>query len=136
MSDVLMPVILVDWGADEPVYAQIARQFRVLIVNGGLPAGRVLPSVRSIASDLGVNLNTVARAYRMLEEERFVEIRERAGVIVAPPALNAEGVFVERLLEELESVLARMRQAGLGFSELRRRVEHVLAGLEARGEKG
>ena len=131
-----MPVILVDWGADEPVYAQIARQFRVLIVNGGLPAGRVLPSVRSIASDLGVNLNTVARAYRMLEEERFVEIRERAGVIVAPPALNAEGVFVERLLEELESVLARMRQAGLGFSELRRRVEHVLAGLEARGEKG
>ncbi len=131
-----MPVIVVQWKADEPVYAQIARQFRVLIVNGELPAGRVLPSVRSIASDLGVNLNTVARAYRMLEEERFVEIRERAGVIVAPPARNTDGVVVERLLGDLECVLARMRQAGLGGSELRRRVEQVLANLEARGAKG
>jgi GntR family transcriptional regulator len=136
MSDALTPVIVVEWGVDEPVYAQIARQFRVLIVNGGLPAGRVLPSVRAIASDLGVNLNTVARAYRMLEEERFVEIRERAGVIVAPPARNAEGLVIERLLEDLESVLARMRQAGLGGRELRRRVEQVLAGLEAGSEKG
>ena len=136
MMNASMPVIVVDWGADEPVYAQIARQIRVLIASGELPAGSVLPSVRSIASDLGVNLNTVARAYRMLEEERFVEIRDRAGVTVAPPARKAEGVVIERLIEDLGSVLARMRQAGLGSSELRRRVEHELAGLEARSEKG
>ena len=131
-----IPLIVVDWGADEPVYAQIARQIRVLIASGELPAGSVLPSVRSIASDLGVNLNTVARAYRMLEEERFVEIRDRAGVTVAPPARKAEGVAIERLIEDLGSVLARMRQAGVSNSELRRRVEQELAFLEARGEKG
>ena len=136
MMNASMPVIVVDWGADEPVYAQIARQIRVFIASGELPAGSVLPSVRSIASDLGVNLNTVARAYRMLEEERFVEIRDRAGVTVAPPARKAEGVAIERLIEDLGSVLARMRQAGLSNSELRRRVEHELACLEARSEKG
>lgn len=104
--------------------------------SGELLAGSVLPSVRSIASDLGVNLNTVARAYRMLEEERFVEIRDRAGVTVAPPARKTEGVVIERLIEDLGSVLARMRQAGVSNSELRRRVEHELASLEARGERG
>jgi GntR family transcriptional regulator len=136
MMNASMPVIVVDWGADEPVYAQIARQIRVLIASGELPAGSVLPSVRSIASDLGVNLNTVARAYRMLEEERFVEIRDRAGVTVAPPSRKAEGLVIERLIEDLGSVLARMRQAGLSNSELRRRVEKELAFLEARSEKG
>ena len=136
MMDASKPVIVVNWGVDEPVYAQIARQIRVLIASGELPAGSVLPSVRSIASDLGVNLNTVARAYRMLEEERFVEIRDRVGVTVASPARKAEGVAIGRLIEDLGSVLARIRQAGLSNSELRRRVEQELACLEARGEKG
>ncbi|MBZ5497641.1 MAG: GntR family transcriptional regulator [Acidobacteriia bacterium] len=130
-----MPVILVDWGSEEPVYAQIARQIRARIASGELPAGTVLPSVRSIASDLGVNLNTVARAYRILEDERFVVIRDRAGARVASPARDADGAVIEGLNEELGVVLARMRQAGLSTSELRRRIERELSDLDARGGK-
>ena len=130
-----MPVILVDWGSEEPVYAQIARQIRARIASGELPAGTVLPSVRSIASDLGVNLNTVARAYRILQDERFVVIRDRAGARVASPARDADGAVIEGLNEELGVVLARMRQAGLSTSELRRRIERELSDLDARGGK-
>ncbi len=130
-----MPVIMVDWSSEEPVYAQIARQIRARIASGELPVGAVLPSVRSVASDLGVNLNTVARAYRILEEERFVLIRDRAGVTVAPPAQSADRAVIEGLIEELGVVLARMRQAGLSVAELRRRFERELAGLDARNAK-
>jgi GntR family transcriptional regulator len=130
-----MPVVLVNWSSDEPVYAQIARQIRAWIASGGLPAGTELPPVRMVASDLGVNLNTVARAYRILAEERFVCIRDRSGATVAPPAHAADAATVERLGEELAVVIARMRQAGVGIDELRRRVERELAGLESRGGK-
>jgi DNA-binding transcriptional regulator YhcF (GntR family) len=91
--------------------------------------------VRSVASDLGINLNTVARAYRILEEEHFVSIRDRAGVVVAPPAWSIDGSVIEGLNEELGVVLARMRQAGLSVAELRRRFEGALAALDTRGEK-
>jgi DNA-binding transcriptional regulator YhcF (GntR family) len=50
----------------------------------------MLPSVRQLASDLGVNLNTVARAYRLLKAEGFLSIKDRAGVTVDAPAAQIE----------------------------------------------
>jgi len=135
MAALSMPLISLDWNSNEPVYAQIASQIRARIASGELRAGMVLPSVRSVAFDLGINLNTVARAYRILEEERFVSIRDRAGVVVAPPARSIDGSVIEGLNEELGVVLARMRQAGLSVAELRRRFEGALAALDTRGEK-
>ncbi len=123
----MAPVILIDWSGDEPVYAQIARQIRAQIASGELSAGALLPPVRTVASDLGVNLNTVARAYRMLEGEGFVAIEEREGVRVQPPARRANPGAVESLGEELGVLVARMRQAGVGPAEIRRRVERALA---------
>ncbi len=130
-----LPLVVVNWSSEEPVYAQIARQVRAHIASGEMPAGRGLPSVRAVASDLGVNLNTVARAYRVLEGEGFVEIRDREGAVVAPPGREADSSTVEGLAVELGAVLARMRQAGLSMEELRRRVERELAGLDAGGHK-
>jgi GntR family transcriptional regulator len=128
-------VIVVDGDSAEPVYAQIARQIRAGLVSGELAAGRVLPSVRSIASDLGINFNTVARAYRILEEEGFVSIRDRAGVTVMSPSRRNDGSTLERWQEDLAVVLARMRQAGLSLGELRLRVERELASWHGRGDK-
>jgi len=117
------PLIAVDWSGDEPVYAQIARQLRSAIASGQLAAGDLLPPVRTIASDLGVNLNTVARAYRLLEAEGFVAIEEREGVRVQAPARRADRAAADALWEELSVLLARMRQAGVSAAEIRRRIE-------------
>jgi GntR family transcriptional regulator len=51
--------VVVERSSDESVYEQIARQVRFAIASGGLEPGFVLPPVRTLASDLGVNLNTV-----------------------------------------------------------------------------
>jgi GntR family transcriptional regulator len=121
--------VRVDWDQGEPVYLQIARQIRSRIAGGDLRPGAPLPSMRTLASDLGVNLNTVARAYRVLEEEGFLRIRDRAGAEVAPPPKNADSDTRERLREELSALLARLKQAGVSSEELRRLAEREIAGL-------
>lgn len=122
----MTPLIVIDLSVDEPVYAQIARQIRAQIAAGSLAAGALLPPVRTIASDLGVNLNTVARAYRMLEAEGFVAIEEREGVRVLAPARRADRGALDTLGDELTVLLARMRQAGLSPADIRKRVEREL----------
>ncbi len=121
--------VLVERDSGEPVYEQIARQIREKVAAGGLEPGATLPPVRTLASDLGVNLNTVARAYRLLEEEGFVRIRERSGAEVAPPAREPRAASRDRLGRELREVLARMRQAGIPADDLKRLAEREIAAL-------
>ena len=104
--------------SNEPVYQQIARQIRFGVGSGTLAGGVQLPSVRSLASELGVNLNTVARAYRLLKEEGFVTIQGRGGVWVAIPAASAEERISQILQTEFRALLYRMRQAGFRTDEI------------------
>ena len=120
--------ISIDPQLDVAVYAQIAGQVRSRIATGEIPPGTFLPPVRVIAVDLGVNMNTVARAYRMLEEEGFLRIHQRAGAEVVAPSQRATGSDrTEPLREELAATLARLRQAGVGVAALRRWVDRELA---------
>lgn len=100
------------------VYEQIAQQIRERIAAGELGPGMALPTVRTLASDLGVNLNTVARAYRLLEEQGFLVIQDRSGVQVAAPAASLAPGDRNALMKELQELAARMRQAGFSMAEL------------------
>jgi DNA-binding transcriptional regulator YhcF (GntR family) len=128
-----MLTIKIDRGLDEPVYVQVAQQVRQLIASGSLSPGKTLPSVRSLARDLGVNLNTIARAYRVLEEEGFLVIRGRSGAKVAAPAERVEDSTHVRLVAEMKTMLARFRQAGVTSDELLEFVERELRVLDTRG---
>ena len=59
------------------VYEQIVRQVKFAVADGVLSAGDLAPSVRELAKDLAINPNTVARAYRQLQEIRRASCRER-----------------------------------------------------------
>ncbi len=128
-------MVVVDRRSEEPVYEQIAREIRVRIAAGKLLPGTGLPPVRTLASDLGLNLNTVARAYRLLEEEGFVRIRDRSGVEVSAPAGKAGAGQAKRLETELGELLARMRQAGFSPEEIRRMADREIAALGGRPRK-
>jgi len=135
-KDEAIVFVTVDAGDSEPAYEQIARQIRARISSGALPPGTALPSVRTLASDLGYNLNTVARAYRLLEEDGFVLIRNRAGAEVAMPASSPEAGARERLGRDLGQVIGRLRQAGVRPEAICRMVEREIASLGGGDEKG
>jgi DNA-binding transcriptional regulator YhcF (GntR family) len=113
-----MLTLTIDRSLEDPVYEQVADQLRRLVASGALRPGTALPSVRQLAGDLGVNLNTIARAYRLLEGEGFLVIRDRAGVAVAAPAQEIEHSARAKLLDEMRATLARLRQAGMATEEL------------------
>lgn len=105
--------IAIDRDLATSVYDQVAAQIRELIAAGALTPGTSLPSVRQLAGDLGVGLNTIARAYRRLQEEGFLEIRGRSGVSVAAPADTMPDEGHHELNRQLRVVLSRLRQAGV-----------------------
>ena len=125
-----MEPITIDRGLDRPVYAQIADQLRRLVAAGELKPGAPLPAVRRLAGDLGVNLNTVARAYRVLETEGFLSIRGRGGAVVARPAASIPSQDRLELLEQLRVVLARLKQAGMSTDQLSEIMRREIGALE------
>ncbi|GAB2832783.1 GntR family transcriptional regulator [Lentzea nigeriaca] len=73
----------IDHHGDTPPYEQVRVHYAHAISNRELPVGAKLPTVRALAKDLGLAVNTVARAYRELEEAGLVETRGRAGTVVS-----------------------------------------------------
>jgi DNA-binding transcriptional regulator YhcF (GntR family) len=71
-------------GSVTPPYEQLRVQVRDAVAAGALAAGAKLPTVRALAEELGLAVNTVARAYRELENDGVVETRGRAGTFIAP----------------------------------------------------
>src|SRR5437667_8346643 len=74
--------ITVDTDDRKPIYQQVVDEIKSLIARGELPQGTALPPVRQVAADLGVNLNTVAAAYRELQREGLIAVRHGSGAVV------------------------------------------------------
>jgi GntR family transcriptional regulator len=99
-----------------PLVDQILQGIRQRIASGELPPGTVLPTVRQLAADLGVNFNTVARAYRALEDDGLVHTVRGRGTEVAARVEKARGTRAEmraRVAAGLGESLADARLAGM-----------------------
>lgn len=83
MSGVWADLITIDSGTGQPPFEQVRSQLARRISDRELPVGTRLPTVRALATELGLAANTVARAYRELEEAGMVETRGRAGTFVS-----------------------------------------------------
>jgi DNA-binding transcriptional regulator YhcF (GntR family) len=111
-------VITLDPAAAAPPYEQIRAQVAALVEQGELRPGDRLPTVRRLAADLGVAANTVARAYRELEQSGVIETRGRGGSFVT-------GDQVERRAKEAAvAYLAETRALGLSAAEAVALVRH------------
>lgn len=114
-----------------PVYEQIVRQVKFAIANGALTGGELLPSVRELARELAINPNTVARAYRQLQDDGIVETVRGTGLAVSPAAKRACQQDRRKLLSvRLGQALAEALQAGLDSAEVEKLVATELRRLE------
>jgi GntR family transcriptional regulator len=119
--------ITIDERDRRPIYQQVADEIKALIAAGELPEGSSLPPVRQVAADLGVNLNTIAFAYRHLQKYGLVRIRHGAGAVVTSRLLNE--ATEEQLRSQLATALTHLSLAGLKVSEVRTLVESELSRL-------
>ena len=93
----------------EPVYEQIVRQIQDAVASGGLAPGAALPTVRQLAGDLQLNRNTVARAYKQLEDRGVILTAGRRGTFVRDNASRE----VERIKSNRAERSVRQLVAGL-----------------------
>lgn len=107
-----------------PVAVQIQEHVVDLVTRGSLLGGQRLPPVRSLAAALGVAPGTVAKAYRALEQEGFVETAGRNGTFVADQHTGA----TDRTRKQLRDVLQPLLDAGMSEGEILRLVRSVLGG--------
>lgn len=129
-----LPIVEVDLAAPAPAYRQIADAVRAHLVAGRVRPGELLPTVRRLALDLGLNHNTVAEAYRLLADEGWLDLGRGRGATVLPraspgPNPEARTRFERRLLE----LAAEARAAGVPVRGVR---QALLAAARALDWKG
>jgi len=119
--------ITVDEKDRRPIYQQIVDEIKGLIATGELAQGTFLPPVRQVAADLGVNLNTVAFAYRRLQKEGLVKVRHGAGALVISRVLKEP--VGDHTRSQLTAALTQLVLSGLKPSEVRNLVDEELRRL-------
>jgi GntR family transcriptional regulator len=125
--------LTLDAGDKRAIYQQILDGIKALIARGELREGMPLPSVRQVAADLGVNLNTIAIAYRQLQEEGFVTVRHGSGAVVASQCVHQSED--ENLLRPLRAALTQWILAGFSDREIAAVVQRELASSRGKGNR-
>ncbi len=107
-----------DPGSGVPLYRQIIDQVLLAVADGRLAAGAQLPTVRQLAVDLAVNLNTVARAYREMEIRGIVETQQGTGTFVASRRAEKRTAERRKALDRLvDDFLAQAAARGFSLEE-------------------
>ena len=113
------------------IYDQIVRQVKFAIAAGALARGDLVPSVRELAKELAINPNTVARAYRQLQDDGVLYSVRGTGLEVAEGAVRrCRSQRVDLLRTRLRQVLIEARQSGLPPADLRDLIDRELAAIE------
>jgi GntR family transcriptional regulator len=125
-----MPVTFrLDPASGVPFYRQITDQVLGGIATGSLAAGEQLPTVRALAVELKVNLNTVAKAYKELEIRGVLSTQQGSGTYVAPVEVRRDEVERRRQVVQLvDEFLARAAALGLPPAEVARELDERLGG--------
>jgi GntR family transcriptional regulator len=115
--------------SDEPLQSQISRQIRALILTGDLPAGHVLPSIRSLARQQNVSVITVQRGYEGLEREGLIHSRRGKGFFVSKIRdRDKKAMARQRLKADLGPLLEAASSEGLSAAEIKQAFRAVLRG--------
>jgi GntR family transcriptional regulator len=105
--------IAVDLRDATPPFEQIRTQIASLIAVGRLADGARLPTVRALATDLGVATGTVARAYKELEAAGLIQSRRRLGTMVTHAPADSTRAADEHIQVKIADLIAASREVGI-----------------------
>lgn len=110
-------VLKLDFNSDKSIYIQITEEITKAIAKGELKINESLPSVRSMAESIGVNLHTVNKAYNQLKDDGFLTIDRRKGAIVADLPMKEYSKSRKSAKNELELLTAKSYLSGMTKEE-------------------
>ena len=118
----------IDFASDQPIYEQIRRGIIKSLSQNDLKYGEALPSVRQLASDIGVNLHTVNKAYKMLEEDGIIVMDRRFGSKIVDKTKDISESQKKNIKEELDFIIALAKVKNIEKSDLDRLIENIWEG--------
>lgn len=116
-------VIEIDFNSDEAIYMQVRNQIIIGIATSRIQEGDVLPSVRQMASQIGINMHTVNKAYSVLRQEGLVTIDRRKGAVVAIDADKIQAL--EELKGQLLVLLAKSSCKNIAREEIHQLIDEI-----------
>lgn len=112
--------IVIDTSDSVPVFAQLINQIKKAVLSDELSSGAALPSIRQLANDMGLNHNTVAKAYRLLERDAVIETKGYRGTFIHPDAKANSAVDLNAwVTSTLSETIKTLRGSGVTDSEIR-----------------
>ena len=119
-------VIEIDFNSDEAIYMQLCNQIVIGIATARIREGDVLPSVRQMAEQIGINMHTVNKAYSVLRQEGLVTIDRRKGAVVAIDVDKIEAL--EELKGQLLILLAKSSCKNITREEIHQLIDEIYDG--------
>lgn len=114
-------LIEIDFNSPEAIYIQLRNQIVMGIAQDKLHDGDSLPSVRSMASILGVNMHTVNKAYAMLREEGYLKLDRRKGAIISVEVLSKQDELA-KITDYMQMIVAQAICKDITKEEMKRMV--------------
>ena len=121
-------IIEIDFQSDEAFYMQLRNQIILGIATRALREGDTLPSVRSLADEVGINMHTVNKAYSVLRQEGFIRLDRRKGAVIAVDLDHLAAM--NEVNDDLKIVLAKAACKGVTADEVHSLVDQIYAGYE------
>lgn len=114
-------MFLLNLHGKEPINEQIQNQIIQFINLNVLKPNEKLPSVRELANELGINPNTVMKAYQNLENEGYIYMLSKKGAFVSEREINHDN----QLINELKTIFLKARDLGMRYEEIIEAVDEV-----------
>ena len=116
-------IIEIDFNSEEAIYLQLRNQIIFGIATARYQEGDALPSVRTLADEIGINMHTVNKAYHALRQEGFVKVDRRKGAVIALSADKLKAV--EEMDKDLRILLAKASCKGISREEIHAMIDEI-----------
>ena len=116
---------MIDPRSRAPIYEQLLEQLRWQVTMGYLEPDEALPSVRTLSAELGINPNTIQKAYRQMEQEGLIYSQPGRGSFVTPATGEQRRKQQENQKELLRGEMAKAREIGISRADMEGLVQEI-----------
>lgn len=121
-------IIEIDFNSEDAIYIQLRNQIIIGIATSQYHEGDLLPSVRQLADNIGINMHTVNKAYTVLKQEGFIKLDRRKGAVIALD--NDKIQALQEMREELRLLLAKGRCRNISQEEVHGLIDEIMSEYE------